>query len=78
MLSEWAYQNESKVQWLTDLGRQIYNFHLDKVQEFQMWLFLTLSNVEFSPKTKIQDLQNDQNGSFISAKIAKFDFTYIV
>ena len=75
MLSEWAYQNESKVQWLTDLGRQIYNFHLDKVQEFQMWLFLTLSNVEFSPKTKIQDLQNDQNGSFISAKIAKFDFT---
>jgi len=36
---------------------------------------LTMSKVEFSPKLRIQDLQNAQNCSFIPSKIANFDFT---
>ena len=41
----------------------------------KIWKYLTLSNLEFSPTIKIQDIQNDQICNFISPKIAKFDFT---
>ena len=34
-------------------------------------IFLTFSNVDFSPKIKIRYLQNEQNCRFISPKIAK-------
>ena len=39
-----------------------------------IWIFLTLSNVEFPLKVIIQDLQNDQNCRFCAPKSAKFDF----
>ena len=45
------------------------------VSEIEDFRILALSNVDFSPKIKIQDLQNDQNGIFISPKFANFDLT---
>ena len=69
MLSEWAYQNESKVQWLTDLGRQIYNFHFVKIAILE--ICNTFKSEIFS-KIKIQGLQNDQNYRFCILKLPNF------
>ena len=49
-------------------------FAVSYLLKVKSWVFVTFSKVEFSPKIKIQDLQNDPIFSFIPPKIAN-DFT---
>ena len=64
-----------KLQFLNYQNCQILSQVKSKCHKVKFLVFLTLSNVEFSPKTKIQGLQNDLDCRFWPNKIAKFDFT---
>ena len=62
--------------WPSNIAKFDFIFYMkSECHKVKIWESLTLLCVQFSPKIRIQDLQNDQNCRFISPKIAKFDFT---